>query len=139
MRWRQAEIDVLHACAASIFWRLAWKRDARHGRAHGARMPWLPWSDARRRNTTCQLDSCRVRAFRRCRVCERWVCRGHRHGAGNWVRCYRCPAELLAEAWRAEREQLVEERRAAGERCRLVTGAELGRLELLRRWRPPQV
>lgn len=58
----------------------------------------------------CQLDHCGAWSWRRCRVCERWVCRGHRFGAGHWWRCYACPYELLAEVLRAEHDQAREER-----------------------------
>lgn len=55
---------------------------------------------------------CRWYAWRRCRACERWVCKAHRHGAGRWFRCEQCPYETIAEIMRAEHQQLRAEYRA---------------------------
>jgi hypothetical protein len=60
----------------------------------------------------CRLDGCGVHSWRACRLCERPVCRAHRFGAGNWFRCYECPAEGLREARRLWEGQAREERRA---------------------------
>lgn len=58
----------------------------------------------------CEVDFCGVSSWRRCRVCERWVCRDHRKGAGHWFRCLVCPAEAFWEVFRVWRRQEREEK-----------------------------
>lgn len=45
-------------------------------------------------------------------MCERWVCRSHRHGYGNWFRCERCPYSAMAEIIQAHHAQLRADYRA---------------------------
>lgn len=54
-------------------------------------------------------------AYRRCRVCGRWVCRGCRFGAGWLVRCARCPPEQLIAILQ---EEAAARREARTLRCR---------------------
>lgn len=80
------------------------------------------------RSAQCEKDGCKTRASRRCRVCEVWVCRDHRFGAGHWFRCYDCPAEALRQARETWDEQVREERAAARaqEEAEAARLAELG-------------
>jgi len=68
-------------------------------RRHMWRQP--PAFSRARKCYLCEASS----AWRKCIPCERWVCRGCRHGAGRVWRCVRCPPEALAEVLRAWREQ----------------------------------
>ena len=73
----------------------------------------MAWTESNRYTWhKCRLDGCRSPTWRRCRVCERWVCPAHRFGAGWWVRCYECPAAELRQAREAWEEQVREERAA---------------------------
>lgn len=62
------------------------------------------------RGRPCEIDGCGHPSYRPCRVCQRVACRGHRHGAGWWVRCIRCSADELAEVMRSHHDQEREDR-----------------------------
>lgn len=76
----------------------------------------------------CQVDGCCSWAWRRCRACDRWVCRGCRHGAGHWVRCHKCPLEHFVPVLAAQLGAGTADGRAAADRGRAALEALRARL-----------
>lgn len=79
--------------------------------------PFMTWFNYWKR---CQDNSdgilCRQKAFRTCRVCGKWVCRGHRIGSSHWFRCLSCSAfELSAIRQIYQRQQRAEKKAALKE------------------------
>lgn len=82
----------------------------------------------------CERSDCNDVADRFCRVCARWMCKGHRIGSAWWWRCLDCPRAELVEMGRAWRIQRREEREAApwGRRAK---GEDPAQLLLWHHWR----
>ena len=83
-----------------------------------------------RHNAPGRCWDCRWYAWRKCRVCGRWVCRKHRRGSGNWFRCDRCPYSEMAAVIRAHHQQLRAEHQAEEARAARRARVRRGGVEL---------